>query len=168
MGNPLTLSSPEQFQETLKQWRKELTTYSTHLSSSSALSEDTSSCNNADRRGNIFLVPPFSRLDKSLKRSVTELVTMTLQNSVAPNDTPDFINSYKTLLDIIQIKDFIGSLDFQRMRECWVSLICDDEYLQQLSSVFSATHEDDLDKIKDFIIKVPLAGPGLLQRYFMV
>ena len=154
LNDPVTLSYPEKFQETLTQWRKELSTYHTHLSTCVAGDDND--------RGRVFLVPPYSKLDTSLRHSVGELATTTLQNSLDPDDVPEYIGTYKILLDIQQTREFVGTLSYAHMRKCWDTMACSDDIVLPNGAV---THSDDVDTIKEFVSNVPLMAPALLQRY---
>ena len=155
LDDPVTLFSPEQFQQTLQQWRKEFTTYCTHLTTTVT-----------EERECVFHVPPYTELSASLRRSVGELATLTLQNSLNSDEIPEFIDTYKSLLNIDRTKEFIGTLDLEKMKECWSRLICDDNYFKG-PSVDQVT-DDDVDKIKDFILNNLLAGPRILQRSVVI
>ncbi len=77
------------------------------------------------------------------------------------DEIPEFIAAHKLLLNISRTKEFIGTLDYEKMRECWNRLICDEESLQGLS----VNDDDEIDKTKQFILNNPLTGPKILQRY---
>ena len=93
---------------------------------------------------------------------MSELATTTLQNSLEPDDVPEYIGTYKILLDIKQTREFVGTLSYGHMKKCWDTMVCSDDIVTPNGA---ATHNDGVDTIKKFISNVPLMGPALLQRY---
>lgn len=160
LNTPATLCSPEQFQQTLTRWRMELSTYSTHLSTSVSGDEELTN------RGHVFLSAssPYAKLDRSVQNTVTELVTLAIQSSLTPEEVPEFIDNYVPLIDLRSVTDYLGrNLSVAQMKQCWsIFSRCDEHYFKNLRFV---SHKDNIDKIKEFISSYSLTGPGLLQRY---
>ena len=114
----------------------------------------------------MFLLPPYTKLSPVLHKHVSELTSLMVQNVLPLDDLPKFIGSYKALLNISQIKGYIGTLSVELIRQCWNQLLCGDEYLGNLvPSSDLAVPSDSLNRIKEFIRKYPLSGPAFMQRW---